>query len=124
MNSKRPVQLPMQRENALIWRLERPKPALPSSYSWTWDHSTNWCLDDPGMQTGGCYNKYFKRPEPFLEDYRRLTDFAAGLGIKGITIAGFLRDSHGGVEYAKRVAAYAAAYRKTAEHADKLLAKG
>ena len=45
----------MQHESAVIWKLERPKSALPNSCFWTWDHSTNWCLDDPGMQTGGCY---------------------------------------------------------------------
>jgi hypothetical protein len=95
--------------NSYFWQLERPKPALPNSYFWTWDHSTNWVLDDPGLQNSGCYNKYFKQPGTFLEDYRRLTDAAAGLGIKGIVIWGFLRDAHGGVEYAKRVAEYAAA---------------
>ena len=77
---------------SLPWRLERPKPALPNSYFWTWDHSTNWVLDDPGMQVAGCYNKYFKRTETFVEDYRRLTDCAAGLGINGVVIWGFLRD--------------------------------
>ncbi|MBI2437464.1 MAG: hypothetical protein HYV36_01435 [Lentisphaerae bacterium] len=91
------------------WKLERPrKPALPSSYFWTWDHSCNWVLDDPGIQTGGCNNPYFKASETFVEDYRRLTDLAAWLGIKGIVIWGFLRDAHGGVEAAKKVAAYAA----------------
>ncbi len=92
----------------MIPALDRPPSALPNSYLWTWDHSTNWMLDDPGMQTSGCYNPYLKRPETFIEDYRRLTDLAAGLGIKGITIAGFLRDSHGGVDASKRVAAYGA----------------
>src|SRR6185436_8975672 len=58
-------------------------------------------------QNEGCYNKYLKRPETFVEDYRRLTDLAAGLGVKGIVIWGFLRDSHGGIEAAKRVADYA-----------------
>ncbi|MGC8864044.1 MAG: hypothetical protein ACP5R5_14905 [Armatimonadota bacterium] len=92
-----------------MWNLERPnKPALPNSYFWTWDHSTNWVLDDPGLQNFGCANKYLKRLETFVEDYRRLTDAAAGLGVKGILIWGFLRDSHGGVEYSKRVADYAA----------------
>lgn len=91
-----------------FWKLERPKPALPNSYFWTWDHSANWVLDDPGLQNSGCYNKYFKQPETFVEDYRRLTDTAAGLGIKGLVIWGFLRDSHGGADYAKRVAEYAA----------------
>lgn len=91
-----------------MWQLERPTPALPSSYFWTWDHSTNWMLDDPGNLTFGFYNTYLKRPETYLEDYRRMTDLCAGLGIKGILIWGFLRDSHGGVEYGKRVAEYAA----------------
>ena len=92
----------------MIWSLERPEPALPSSYFWTWDHSTNWVLDDPGLVTSGCSNKYLKRPETFVEDYRRLTDPAAGLGVTGIVIWGFLRASHGGIEAGKRVADYAA----------------
>lgn len=93
----------------MIWNLERTKAALPNSYFWTWDHSTNWMLDDPGAINYGCYNAYLKRPETFVEDYARLTDLCAGLGVRGILIWGFLRDSHGGVEYAKRVAGYAAA---------------
>jgi len=91
----------------MIWELERPKAALPSSYFWTWDHSTNWMLDDPGTLNFGCHNRYLKRPETYVEDYGRLTDLAAGLGVKGILIWGFLRDSHGGIESAKRVADYA-----------------
>ena len=91
-----------------IWRLERPaKPALPNSYFWTWDHSNNWDWDDPGMLNYGCNNSYLKQPDTYLDDYRRLTDMAAGLGVKGAIIWGFLRDSHGGIEYAKRVADYA-----------------
>lgn len=90
------------------WDLERPaKPALPNSYFWTWDHSTNWVLDDPGLQEYGCRNPYQKQPATYLEDYRRLTEHAAGIGVKGIVIWGFLRDSHGGVDYSKRVAGYA-----------------
>lgn len=92
----------------MILHLQRPQPALPNSYFWTWDHSTNHVLDDPGVLNYGCHNAYMKRPETYVEDYRRLTDLAAGLGIKGIVIWGFLRDSHGGIEAAKRVACYAA----------------
>jgi hypothetical protein len=91
-----------------IWTLQRPKLALPSSMFWTWDHSANWMLDDPGVLNFGCDNRYLKQPETFVEDYRRLTDLAAGLGVKGIIIWGFLRDAHGGIESAKRVADYAA----------------
>lgn len=92
-----------------IWRLDRPQPALPQSYFWTWDHRCNWMLDDPGTLNMGCTNRYMKRPDTYLEDYRRLTDMAAGLGVKGIVIWGFLRDAHGGIEYAKRVADHATA---------------
>jgi len=92
-----------------IWKLTRPKAALPSSYFWTWDHKTNWMMDDPGMLNFGCKNKYLKQPATFCMDYHRLTDLAAGLGVKGITIWGFLRDSHGGIDYAKQIADYAAA---------------
>jgi len=92
-----------------MWQLERPKPALPASYFWTWDHSTNWVLDDPGVLNWGCDNRYLKQPETFVEDYRRLTDLAAGLGVKGLLIWGFLRDAHGGVVAGKLVADYAAA---------------
>ncbi len=95
-------------ESRLIWRLERPEPALPSSYFWTWDHSTNWVWDDPGMLNFGCYNRYLKQPATYVEDYRRLTDLAAGLGVRGVLIWGFLRSSHGGIESARRVADYAA----------------
>ncbi len=92
----------------MTWNLDRPElPALPSSYFWTWDHSTNWVLDDPHLVTSGCYNKYLKKPETYVEDYRRLTDLACGLGIRGILIWGFLRDSHGGIEAGKQVAGYA-----------------
>lgn len=95
--------------DCFYWEIDHGKPsALPNSYFWTWDHSCNWVLDDPGMQFDGCYNRYFKKPETFVEDYRRLTDLSAGLGIKGIVIWGFLRDAHGGVEAAKRVAGYGA----------------
>jgi hypothetical protein len=92
-----------------IWKLDRPRPALPNSYFWTWDHSTNWMLDDAGMLNFGCANRYMKKPETYVEDYRRLTALAAGLGVKGILIWGFLRESHGGIDFAKRVADEAAA---------------
>lgn len=82
---------------------------LTSNYFWTWDHSTNWVLDDEGLQTSGCANPYLKAPETFVEDYRRLTDMAAADGIGGILIWGFVRDSHGGIDAAKEVAHYAAA---------------
>lgn len=91
----------------MIWKLSRPKAALPNSYFWTWDHTANWVLDDPGLLNFGCQNRYLKRPETFIQDYRKLTDLASGLGVKGVVIWGFLRDSHGGGESAKRLCEYA-----------------
>jgi len=51
-----------------VWQLDRPLPALPNSYFWTWDHSTNWVWDDPGMLNWGCYNSYLKQPETYVRD--------------------------------------------------------
>ena len=92
----------------MTWQLERPTPLLPNSYFWTWDHSTNWVLDDPGVLTWGCHNNYIKRSETFFHDYRQLIDLAAVLGVRAIVLWGFLRDAHGGVEGARRVVDYAA----------------
>lgn len=89
-------------------KLTRPLSKLPESYFWTLDHSTNWVLDEPGIYNFGCDNRYLKKPETYIEDYKRLTDLCSDIGIKGILIWGFLRDSHGGVEYARRVASYGA----------------
>jgi len=86
-----------------------PEPtALTRDYLWTWDHSTNWVLDDPGLQTWGCNNSYTKRARTYVKDYRRLTDMCAANGIGGYLIYGFVRKSHGGIEAAKEVAHYAA----------------
>ncbi|MCL2648421.1 MAG: hypothetical protein FWD61_15670 [Phycisphaerales bacterium] len=74
---------------------------------WTWDHSTNWCHNTPGKQSVGANNEYTKRPETFLRDYQRVIDWTAANGITGITVAGLLRDCHGGVDYARKIATYA-----------------
>lgn len=84
------------------------KPAFPLRYYWTWDHSTNWVLDDPGNQVSGCVNQYLKKPETYVEDYRRLVDHCVDMRFNGILIWGFLRDAHGGEDYAYQVAKYAA----------------
>ncbi|NQU11381.1 hypothetical protein HQ590_11355 [bacterium] len=84
------------------------KPAFPLRYYWTWDHSTNWVLDDPGNQVEGCNNRYGKKPETFREDYRRLVDHCVEMRFNGIIIWGFLRDAHGGERLAHEIARYAA----------------
>ena len=82
-------------------------PALPYRLFWTWDHSTNWYLEQIGLQEIGAMNYYSKPPEGFLEDYFRLVDFMSINRIGGVTIYGFLRDCHGGIEAAQQLCKYA-----------------
>ena len=86
----------------------RQSPALPYRLLWTWDHSTNWYLEQVGLQEIGALNYYSKPADGFLEDYRRLVDFMSLHRIGGVTIYGFLRDNHGGVEAAQELCRYAA----------------
>lgn len=82
-------------------------PALPYRLFWTWDHSTNWYLEQNGMQDIGFANPYSKPEDGFLQDYMRLIDFMSMNRINGVTIYGFLRDSHGGIDTAKELCRYA-----------------
>ena len=81
---------------------------LPISGLWTWDHSTNWC-DDPTRVESGCFNKYRKEPDSFIDDYRALLEFAGERGIPYLMIAGLFRDSHGGEQGAHELLAIARA---------------
>jgi hypothetical protein len=81
-------------------------PALPHRLFWTWDHSTNWHTEQTGQQEIGAMNYYSKPADGFLNDYTRLIDYASLHRISGVTIYGFLRDNHGGVEAAKEVCRY------------------
>ncbi len=83
------------------------KQGIPHRFFWTWDHSTNWCMNILGSQTCGVGNPYLKNPEMFEHDYKRAIDYCAEHRIDGIGIAGLLRDRHGGVESARRVCEYA-----------------
>ncbi len=85
----------------------RQSPALPYRLLWTWDHSTNWYLEQVGLQEIGAMNYYAKPATGFLEDYRRLVDFMSLNRIGGVTIYGFLRDNHGGIEAAQELCRYA-----------------
>lgn len=86
----------------------RQSPALPYRLLWSWDHSTNWYLEQVGLQEIGALNYYAKPAGGFLEDYRRLVDFMSLNRIGGVTIYGFLRDNHGGIEAAQELCRYAA----------------
>jgi hypothetical protein len=84
----------------------RHQPALPYRLFWTWDHSTNWSLDQLGLQEVGACNVYSKPATGFVEDYRRLIEFMSQHRLNGLVIYGFLRDGHGGIETAKEIARY------------------
>ena len=70
---------------------------------YTWDHSTNWDLTQPGTRLRGCHEPYEKPAGAFIEDYTRLVDFMSELGLNHLIIWGALRDSHGGVDTLKRL---------------------
>jgi len=82
-------------------------PGLPYRILWTWDHSTNWNLEQTGIQETGALNYYLKPGAGFLEDYTRLVDFMSLNRIGAVTVYGFLRDNHGGVDAARKLCAYA-----------------
>lgn len=82
-------------------------PGLAYRTFWTWDHSTNWDLEQIGQQEIGVFNPYGKPPNGFLADYARLVDFMSRNRISAVVIYGFFRDSHGGVEAARELCRYA-----------------
>ena len=100
--------LSYQGEEIIIPKIDlEQSPLLPYRLLWTWDHSTNWYLEQVGIQEIGAMNYYSKPPEGFLEDYFRLIDFMSLNRIGGVTIYGFLRDCHGGIEAAQKLCKYA-----------------
>ncbi|MFC4224251.1 glycoside hydrolase family 20 zincin-like fold domain-containing protein [Lysinibacter cavernae] len=82
------------------------KPALAYRTFWTWDHSTNWELNQIGHQEIGVFNPYGKPPQGFLRDYQRMVDFCSKHQISAIVIYGMLRDSHGGIPAAQELCDY------------------
>ncbi len=78
---------------------------------WCWDTRMTWD-DEPEtishkMGQTTTHFTYPKRPESFLVGFKRLVDYMAGIGMKGVIIWGFLRDSHGGIQAAKELCDYA-----------------
>jgi hypothetical protein len=76
---------------------------------YTWDHSTNWDLSQPGARLHGCAEPYTKPPGAFIEDYTRLIDFMAELKLNHLIIWGALRDSHGAADALKQLIDHARA---------------
>lgn len=82
-------------------------PSLLYRIFFTFDHSTNWDVENSGQQEIGFANPYLKTKEAFLRDYKRIVDFMSLNRLNGLIIFGFLRDSHGGIEAAKELCQYA-----------------
>lgn len=82
-------------------------PTLSYRTFWTWDHSSNWELEQIGHQETGVFNPYGKPPTGFLADYKRMVDFCSAHQIAAIIVYGFLRDSHGGIATAQELCRYA-----------------
>ena len=78
--------------------------AIKTRMFWTWDHSTEWALNRAGAQTEGAANDYKRSTDSFLADYTALLDWCSRHGVDAVVVWGLLRDSHGGVETARKLA--------------------
>jgi hypothetical protein len=83
------------------------EPGLPYRTYWNWDHTTNWDLNQIGVQEIGVMNPYAKPSDGFLSDFKRVVDFMSMNRIAAIAIYGFFRESHGGIEAAQELCRYA-----------------
>ncbi|MHB1457676.1 MAG: hypothetical protein ACYC0V_12250 [Armatimonadota bacterium] len=70
---------------------------------WTWDHSTEWALNRAGAQTLGASNSYGRGTDTFIEDYTKLLEWCGRHHVDAVVAWGLLRDSHGGVDSAKKL---------------------
>ncbi len=82
-------------------------PGLKYRTFWNWDHSTNWDLNQIGVQEIGVMNPYAKPADGFLRDFKRVVDYMSMNRIAAIVIYGFFRESHGGIEAAQELCRYA-----------------
>ena len=79
---------------------------------WCWDSRMTWD-DEPeaiALRMASADKKftYPKRPDSFLSGFKRLVDYCGRIGVHSITVWGFLRDAHGGVQAAAELCEYAA----------------
>lgn len=75
---------------------------------WTWDHSTEWALNRPGAHTHGSCNEYGRSAQSFVDDYTALLKWCGRNSVDAVVVWGLLRDSHGGLEAAKKLCDVAA----------------
>ena len=78
---------------------------------WCWDARMTWD-DEPAkvstkMATSDRAFPYPKQAESYSIGFRRLIHYCAAIGVEGVIIWGFLRDSHGGVETARDLCKFA-----------------
>ena len=78
--------------------------AIKTRMFWTWDHSTEWALNLAGSQTFGAANDYRRTTEAFLHDYTGLLHWCGSHSVDAVVVWGLLRDSHGGINIAKKLA--------------------
>ncbi|MBR2044374.1 MAG: hypothetical protein IJ946_08575 [Clostridia bacterium] len=71
---------------------------------WTWDLGSNWDIS-VGNKINGCSGKNFRR-EAFLNDYKRMVDYASAHHFNGIVIWGALRAHNNGLQQFKELVKY------------------
>ncbi|MHB1484051.1 MAG: hypothetical protein ACYCYI_05250 [Saccharofermentanales bacterium] len=76
---------------------------IKSRMYWIWDHCAEWALNRLGAQTMGASNYYTRGTDVFIEDITRVLEWCGRHNIDTISVAGLLRDSHGGVESVKKL---------------------
>lgn len=78
---------------------------------WCWDARMTWDEQPEAILTRMAAADrpfpYPKASEAFLVGFKRLVDYCASVGVPGIILWGFLRDSHGGVRAAQDLCKYA-----------------
>ncbi|MCI0621391.1 MAG: hypothetical protein L0387_06940 [Acidobacteria bacterium] len=85
-------------------------------YRWfrNWDYRTNWELAGAGSGSGSESadpakpDPYRNTPDAYLRDLKKTVDVMSERRLNGLTLWGFLRDSHGGVAAAQELCRYAA----------------
>jgi len=73
---------------------------------WTWDWRMNWDLKGIEGPFHGGGDQYRKDKESYLVDYKNLIEYVSEHGLNGVIIYGFIRYSHGGMEYARELCKY------------------
>jgi hypothetical protein len=66
---------PSGRGYRLLAGADEQTPGLAYRTYWNWDHSTNWDLEQTGIQDSGVMNAYAKPADGFLRDFKRCVDF-------------------------------------------------